>query len=441
MAHAGLHTLKNSEGKAQYNLKFSDQMVDMFNSYSKDYKMKIFFFFGHNHSKGDAEFYKTATAGSSIISTYLYDGTVAYNREIGLNFTYGHMGYLNTSIGVASEQATVMHVGSGGITLQRVQGTTYSGGAFVAITDCTKDVPVVKALDKRYDPGATLTAEVEGEGEYKYQWYKANGVDFTADGFVTEEIANATDKSYKPVEKDVYYFCKVSREGSNAASEFATTTVTFVGEAEAEPETIKPGTYLIVLKDNEKHFAIMSDENGVLSLEEVQIRDNKVVGPKSDFYLWDIQAASDGNFSVFNMGSEYYLSRAGRGQTGLVTTQSTSDSYINAWNYDTALHILYNISTGGGSTKYYYPIISEGKLSIGNVTTLTEANIYLMEVGAGDVPAPNTDPNAPNRDKASEGSKIPNTADNGMAGIWAALALTASAAMTGAVVRKKKTEA
>ena len=431
LAHAGLHTLNGSKGGASYNINFSDELVNLFNEYAK--RLKIFFFFGHNHSKDNETFFKTADDGSYIYSTHEYDST-SYNRQIGLNFTYGQMGYLNKGIN-GGETASVMRFTDNGITLQRIalDETTnkviYSGAEVTAIAPGGKNVPVVKALEKRYDPGTTLMAEVEGEGDYAFQWYKSDVVDLTVANI--EAIEGATEHSFKP-DADGYYFCKVTRSGTDdkPASEFATTTVTLIGEAPVD--TFAAGQYAIVLKDGDKSYAIMTDESGALSIEEVEVRGNEVVGPKSDFYLWDIRTAATGNLSILNMGSNFYLSRAGRGQTGLVTTQSTSDSYINAWNYDGALHILYNISTGGGSTKYYYPIISEGKLSISNVTALAEANIYLMKVGGGDAPAPNTDVNK---------IPVPNTADNGMAGIWAALALTASAAMTGAVVRKKKTEA
>ena len=426
LAHAGLHTLEGSAGGQSYNIDCSDKMVDLLNEYAKT--MKIFFFFGHNHSKTNETFFKTADDGSFIYSTHDYDST-SYNRQIALNFTYGQMGYLNKNIG-GGETASVMSFGSGGIKLQRIKGTEYSGTAVTVTAPGEKTVPVVGALAQHYDPGATLEATVTGEGDYSYQWYKATAIDLTV--AKTEAIRGAMNSSFKP-DKDGYYFCRVTRNGNNADNEFATTTVTLVGEAPVEP--FADGQYLIVLKDGDKHFAIMSDESGALSLAEVEVRDNKVIGPKSDFYLWDIRTAEKG-LTVLNMGSEYYLTRAGGGGGGksstLATTKDSSDSNYNTWAYDKDFHNLFILSDKGGKKTYYYPAIKDGELGLGSAGTLGEANIYLMEVTGGDVPAPNTDVNK---------IPVPNTADNSSAGIWAALALTASAAMTGAVVRKKKTEA
>lgn len=422
IAHAGIHTLENAEGGDKYNIDHSDAMVDMLNRYAKN--LQIFYFFGHDHSKGEEEFYKTAGDTTSIISTYDYDGTTAYNREISLNFTYGHMGYLTNSIG-GSEKATIMNIGENGITLQRVGKSGYVDASFPATAPGEKDVPVVKALEKRYDPGTTLRAEVEGEGEYTYQWYEASDLSLATEDMTRTEIANATGESFKP-DKDGYYFCKVTC--ADDTNSFATTTVTHIGVA-TEEEAFPAGEYAIVLKEGNKSYVLLSDEGGALSIKEVELRDNKVVGPATDFYVWDFASPDKG--SVVNEGAKRYLTRTSAqdgGTPALATTQDSNDKYVGTWVYDDTLHNLYNASAGG-STTYYYPEVKNGELTLTSASTLGEANIYLMKLTGGEPATPNTDPRAPA------------TADNGSAGFWAALALTASAAMIGAVVLKKKTEA
>ena len=176
------------------------------------------------------------------------------------------------------------------------------------------------------------------------------------------------------------------------------------------------------MQDGEKYYALLSDENGNLSTAEVQVRDGMVVGPVTDYYLWDFRNPEQG--SVRNMGSDYYLIRTSGGGSKLSATKDSGNKYVN-WNYDAALHILYNPASGG-STRYFYPSAVSGELALRDMTALAEAGIYLMKVTGGDTPAPNTS------------TKIPNTADGSQVGLWAAMALAASAALTGAALRKKK---
>ncbi len=98
-AHAGLHTLgvdpasKASgvsawAGDESYNIPHSYEVVKLINRYAD--QMDILFFFGHNHSRGEAEFIKCP--GDTIISTV--DAKAHVTETITLRFTYAHAGYL-----------------------------------------------------------------------------------------------------------------------------------------------------------------------------------------------------------------------------------------------------------------------------------------------------------------------------------------------------------
>ncbi len=102
-AHAGLHTLgldPHSDveevfgGKDAYNIEKSNEMVDLLNEYALSYQMNFSFQFGHNHSKQESEF--LLTPGERIYTTKSYLEKSVVNEEI--QFSYGHMGYLSTSI-------------------------------------------------------------------------------------------------------------------------------------------------------------------------------------------------------------------------------------------------------------------------------------------------------------------------------------------------------
>ncbi len=385
LAHAGVHTLDGSAGKASYNINASDRLVDLLNEYAKT--KKIFFFFGHNHSKGETPFFKTAGDGSYIISTKEWDDTLAlaYNRQIALNFSYGHMGYLNTKIG-GGETASVMHIEENKITLQRIAldketgKVIYSGDEVKAVAPDGKTVPVVKALDKRYDLGVELEAKVEGarkgDATFKYQWYKAAGIDLTTALSEAAAIDGATGSRYEPAE-DGYYFCRVTR--TDNVNSFATTTVTRIGvEEEPEEEAFPAGKYVIVLKEGDKSYALLCDEGNNLSVKEIELRsDGTVADPKSDFYLWNFASPSKGG--ARNEGSGYYLGRTGGGgRSSLTMLQDGTSKYANAWVYDDAKHILYIESTGGSKT-YYYPAVENGALTLASMSTLGEANVYLVK--------------------------------------------------------------
>ena len=98
-SHTGLHVLgmlaestANQEwaGDANYNLDKSAEMVELLNSYADEYGMKITFLFGHDHSKGEAEF--LLKTGDEIVSTVSFTDQTTERQS--LSFTYGHAGFL-----------------------------------------------------------------------------------------------------------------------------------------------------------------------------------------------------------------------------------------------------------------------------------------------------------------------------------------------------------
>jgi hypothetical protein len=118
-AHSGLHVLGlqpqsvNANGVSigkwigenQYNIDRSDEMAKLINSYAEKYDMDIMYLFGHDHSRSETEF--ILSDGDELISTKKYsDGT--YDRET-LSFTYGHSGFLSTTIGSASARFSFIY--------------------------------------------------------------------------------------------------------------------------------------------------------------------------------------------------------------------------------------------------------------------------------------------------------------------------------------------
>ncbi len=103
-AHSGLHVLgadpasaargvKAWSGGTGYNMTGADEIVKMLNEYAEAYGMKIVYFFGHNHTRGEREFRKLP--GESILSPV--DAKRKTAERLPLNFVYAHAGYLTDS--------------------------------------------------------------------------------------------------------------------------------------------------------------------------------------------------------------------------------------------------------------------------------------------------------------------------------------------------------
>ena len=109
-AHSGLHVLGlqpqsvNANGVSigkwigenQYNIDRSDEMAKLINSYAEKYDMDIMYLFGHDHSRSETEF--ILSDGDELISTKKYS-----------SFTYGHSGFLSTTIGSASARFSFIY--------------------------------------------------------------------------------------------------------------------------------------------------------------------------------------------------------------------------------------------------------------------------------------------------------------------------------------------
>ena len=100
--HAGLHMLGvdpdsdcRADNKGEYSIRNSAAVVKLINSYADNYHMNILFLFGHDHSRGEKEFYKLP--GDMICATV--DPTASSYEELKLRFGYGHSGYITSSIG------------------------------------------------------------------------------------------------------------------------------------------------------------------------------------------------------------------------------------------------------------------------------------------------------------------------------------------------------
>lgn len=100
--HAGLHLLGvdpdsdcRTDTKGEYSIRNSAAVVKLINSYAENYHMNILFLFGHDHSRGEKEFYKLP--GDTIFATV--DPTTDSYEELTLNFAYAHAGYITSAIG------------------------------------------------------------------------------------------------------------------------------------------------------------------------------------------------------------------------------------------------------------------------------------------------------------------------------------------------------
>ena len=110
-AHAGLHVLGRQEevtgsdgrsveawsGGNEYNPDRSDELAALLNRYAAAYQMDILFLFGHDHSKGETEFF--LSRGDTLVSTVSYEERSMASAP--LSFLYGHSGYLSEMFGSA----------------------------------------------------------------------------------------------------------------------------------------------------------------------------------------------------------------------------------------------------------------------------------------------------------------------------------------------------
>ncbi len=94
-AHAGLHVLDDWSGNNDYNIDMSADMVELLNQYATEYGMDIMFFFGHDHSKGESEFY--LAPGDEITSTVSYADQTS--NTYTLAFTFAPACYITISFG------------------------------------------------------------------------------------------------------------------------------------------------------------------------------------------------------------------------------------------------------------------------------------------------------------------------------------------------------
>ncbi len=103
-AHSGLHVLGVDPASAAqgviawsggegYNISGANETVKMLNEFAEAYGMKIVYFFGHNHTRGEKEFRKLP--GGSILSPA--DANRKTAERMSLKFIYAHAGYLTDS--------------------------------------------------------------------------------------------------------------------------------------------------------------------------------------------------------------------------------------------------------------------------------------------------------------------------------------------------------
>ncbi len=87
---AGVHTVDTGE----YSIRNSAAVVKLVNSYVDQYGMNIMWLFGHDHSRGEMEFYKVP--GDTVYATVTPEA--GGYEQIKLGFSYGHAGYITKNI-------------------------------------------------------------------------------------------------------------------------------------------------------------------------------------------------------------------------------------------------------------------------------------------------------------------------------------------------------
>lgn len=102
--HAGLHALGIDSASAasavrednggEYSITNSAAVVSLVNHYAAQYNMNIVWLFGHDHSRGEKEFFKLP--GDTITATV--DSTAKTYEDITLQFSYAHAGYITSAI-------------------------------------------------------------------------------------------------------------------------------------------------------------------------------------------------------------------------------------------------------------------------------------------------------------------------------------------------------
>ena len=117
-AHAGLHVLglqpqsvradgsglEAWSGGNEYNQDGSGELAALLNRFAEEYGMDILFLFGHDHSKGEAEFF--LAKGDELISADAYSERSTSSAPV--SFLYGHAGYLSGGIGSADNHYTLI---------------------------------------------------------------------------------------------------------------------------------------------------------------------------------------------------------------------------------------------------------------------------------------------------------------------------------------------
>ena len=118
-AHSGLHVVGVQfetpydyqpmygywAGENAYNIDQSFALAQTINRYAEQYDMDILYLFGHDHSRGELEFF--LTDGDTLISPVRYEDRL--HDTMTLSFTYANAGYLSTVIGSASRKFSFIY--------------------------------------------------------------------------------------------------------------------------------------------------------------------------------------------------------------------------------------------------------------------------------------------------------------------------------------------
>ena len=178
--HAGIHVVNDGErdwtGGAAYNITDSYLLTEAINEAAKKYNLDVLFLFGHDHSHGEAEFIQQR---DEIIRSPISYREQQYKEET-LCFTYGHAGYMTSSIGVGRQHYSLITWDENTLTRNLKQ-----------IRHSEEAVTVIERLSKEPQYSAVSgdgSVYKKGSGKNLSFEVKRNGYDLSYDLFSKAEV-------------------------------------------------------------------------------------------------------------------------------------------------------------------------------------------------------------------------------------------------------------
>ena len=157
-SHTGLHKLDDWGGGNSYNVDRSNEMVQLLNKYAET-GMNIQFYFGHDHSKGEAEL--CLNPGDTITSVISYSEQTT--EDIVIKFTYGHAGYITSSTG-GNERYSLVTWDNNGSTRKMMNADGEEITALDFEADSVTEYQMLEGQDGKFDGNDAKTLSFRANG-------------------------------------------------------------------------------------------------------------------------------------------------------------------------------------------------------------------------------------------------------------------------------------